>query len=472
MLFRMLYGCEKVCVYRGKEYCYENCYIPGTYILKGYRLISTDEEDVKLRGFRPVEGERGIYEKVVLVDDVTAVYERKWQIRYKGYWVQKYCFWLVTSSVNEIQIIESAKENEGYGFLDIFENAGPDNRDFVKTIDVLDLDEVIEVWEVKDGYSRYLDRMGEDEEKKGGEEAEAEKEKDGVERGYYADGRLKYEIYYSKGKEHRGDGPAYVKYYDNGKKEIEIYYRGGKVHREDGPAYIRYSYRGDVVAKVYYVDGKVHREGGPAKIEYYESGKVKEECYYREGKLHREDGPARVVYYEDGAKKIEEYYIEGKHHREGGPGYICYFRDGRIRGETYFKEGKRHREGGPANVWYYDNGVKEFEEYFKGGKLHREDGPAAVWWYKHGQEKAVEYCIEGKWPVQEKPYLTWYYEDGRVKETFYRLPPLSEEEREKYKYKFYRARYYENGNPMWIEWGGREGSSYYNEDGSEHKLVY
>jgi len=98
---------------------------------------------------------------------------------------------------------------------------------------------------------------------------------DGVQRAFYPDGKLKYEIGYRNG---RKDGMEKI-FYSDGKLRSETSYRDG---RKDG------------MEKIFYSDGKLRsetsyrngRKDGMEKI-FYSDGRLRSEIIYRNGRIER-----------------------------------------------------------------------------------------------------------------------------------------------------------------------------------------
>ena len=77
---------------------------------------------------------------------------------------------------------------------------------------------------------------------------------------------------------------------------------------DDKPASIVVNKNGNVIEKSYYTNGKLHRFNKPAFIKYWKD-KILCERYYAYGKLHRENGPAEILYTIDGYIRERNYYF-------------------------------------------------------------------------------------------------------------------------------------------------------------------
>lgn len=116
---------------------------------------------------------------------------------------------------------------------------------------------------------------------------------------------------YYEGKFHREDGPAMQGFFADGSLSYEHYYTLGVRNTTTKPN-MRWNKEGFIIEASYYKMGASHREGGPAKIRYYESGETNTERYYLNGYRHREDGPAYIAYSQSGEVISKLYYLNGE----------------------------------------------------------------------------------------------------------------------------------------------------------------
>lgn len=63
-----------------------------------------------------------------------------------------------------------------------------------------------------------------------------------IEKEYYQNGKIKYELHLKDNVGHRLDGPYYTYYNIDGNIEILAYMIDGRYSNKDGPAYINYRY--------------------------------------------------------------------------------------------------------------------------------------------------------------------------------------------------------------------------------------
>ena len=103
-----------------------------------------------------------------------------------------------------------------------------------------------------------------------------------------------------------------IDYYTSGKISSKAWYSNGKYHRIDGPAYTEYhSSHETIFCKCWYLNGLPHRENGPTYIEYTESGDIYCKQWYLHGKQHRIDGPAQIFYFVDKIT-FQRWYLNGE----------------------------------------------------------------------------------------------------------------------------------------------------------------
>jgi hypothetical protein len=99
--------------------------------------------------------------------------------------------------------------------------------------------------------------------------------RDGVDKAFYSDGKLRYEIGYRNGLK---DGMEKI-FYSDGKLRSETGYRDG---RKDGMEKLFYS-DGKLRSETSYRDG---RKDGMEKLFYYD-GRIRSEIIYRNGRVER-----------------------------------------------------------------------------------------------------------------------------------------------------------------------------------------
>jgi antitoxin component YwqK of YwqJK toxin-antitoxin module/Tfp pilus assembly protein PilF len=268
-------------------------------------------------------------------------------------------------------------------------------------------------------------------------------------RGYYPDGKLRFEGSYREGKAHG----TWKYYFHEGNPEKQYTQVNGLTHgefveyfRSGGVKYRQHFKEGTVhgYAAEYYVDGTVKEEGwyqnGQREqqwLGWYKDGSMESDYYYRNGKLDGEcidftiDGKrfssytyrngrvVSIVYYNEdqGARvseslagrldKVEQTYANGKEHTRMtlSCGLFTdevkkFYPDGKVYSVQEVRNGYLHGRF----ERYYPDGKQEGEgQYIHGSKY----GPW-VWYHVNGNKSS-----EGKYVSGEQDSIwTYYFLDG------------------------------------------------------------
>lgn len=245
-------------------------------------------------------------------------------------------------------------------------------------------------------------------------------------KGYYADGQLRFEGAYLKGKA-------------NG--EWKYYYREGQLHTKytykDGAAqgdYIEYFQSGEKKVEQVFKDDNLDGY----YTEYYRNGQVQEEGWYQNGQRQQQF----LSYYPDGTLLSDAYYLNGNltgaslDYNIDGKVYLSnYYRDTRITAVSYFDDKGKVRLGKELS-----GKREELLQKFPSGKDHTRiemtcgeySGEILKWW-PDGKQYSVISVSDGKRHGKYQFYYSngqpdlagqyiygdeagkwiWYYENGK-----------------------------------------------------------
>ncbi len=75
-----------------------------------------------------------------------------------------------------------------------------------------------------------------------------------VNRLYFPNGKIRFEVWWKRGTFHRTDGPAYQTWFENGQLEYEKWYLDGKLHRIGDPAVQVWDKDGLLLRKAWWIN--------------------------------------------------------------------------------------------------------------------------------------------------------------------------------------------------------------------------
>lgn len=265
----------------------------------------------------------------------------------------------------------------------------------------------------------YLDAAGEEISRSGDPSGTFEA------RGYFPDGRLRFEGGYREGK---ADG-KWTYYFRSGVPEKEYTCVDGLTHGR----LVEYFPSGRVKFDQTFNEGEVHGYS----VEYYDNGKIKEQGWYQNGLREQQ----WLAWHQDGTLESDYYYRNGDLEGESvtynydGKKYTSFvYREGRPASFAYYDERQNTRleMKTPANlsrlIQKNDNGSVHTEmsvtcgqlddkiaEYYPNGKLYYFQ--QLLNGYRHGEY--ARYYPNGK-PETNGRFVagekhgkwTWYYDDG------------------------------------------------------------
>ncbi|MFO7257568.1 MAG: tetratricopeptide repeat protein [Bacteroidota bacterium] len=242
-------------------------------------------------------------------------------------------------------------------------------------------------------------------------------------------------------------------YYRDGKLRFEGHYREGK---PDG--LWKYYYRSGGLEKEYtIVNGRT--EGN--FTEYYSTGQVKYEQDFREGEPHGYS----VEYYKNGQPKEAGWYQFGERVQQ----WLSWYRDGTVKSDVYYREGKLDGEASHYNV----DGTLSLKHVYREGRVISSvnfDPEGKIWTEVSRPEKEGRYVQKYQNGVT---HTRWTLNCGFYNDTVASFYP---DGKLHYSYEVMNGYYhgsfvsnYPNGNPEvkgMYEYGSRHGTwTWYHENG-------